>query len=329
MHRQRLMQTMLYGFLRVWPVMTWLLAVGVAIWSAPVSAAECGPLKLLTSVPLKLDPGNRPLVPITIEGKPRFLLLDTGGVVSTITPKAVEQFQLKPRRSDIAQYDVNGNRLDRIVPVPTMMLGKARGASWLFIVLAHNFDDETIGTLSPDIIRQFDVDLDFPNRTLNLFSPDHCAGKIMYWRPRALAELPITIAQSGHILIPVTLDGQRLTALVDTGADQTVLNENVAVRRFGLAADTAAAGSDPIAIHEFQNLTLEGITVTNPRVGILPDKMKKAMPFNPGSLLRPDENQGLPDMIIGQSLLSRYHVYVAYRDRMLYITEEDPAPAAH
>jgi len=324
------MPTIPYRFLRAWPLMTWLLAAGIAIWSAPLSAAECGPLKLLTSVPLKLDPGNRPLIPITIEDKSRFLLLDTGGFVSTLTPKAVEQFQLKPRRTDIKQYDVNGNLLDRIVPVPTMMLGKARGASWLFIVQGHNFsDDETIGTLGPDIIGQFDVDLDFPNRTLNLFSSDHCAGKIMYWRPRAIAALPITIAQSGHILVPVILDGQRLTALVDTGADQTILNEDVAVRRFGLATETTRAGSEPITIHQFRSLTLEGITITNPRVGILPDRVKKAMPFNPGSLLQPDEKQGLPDILLGQSLLSRYHVYVAYRDRTLYITEQDEAAAPH
>ena len=88
------------------------IATAPVMGSAAAVAAECGPLKLVTSVPLKFDPADRPLVPVTIQDGSRYLLLDTGGVVSTVTPKAVAEFRLKPRRSDIVLYDVNGNQLD-------------------------------------------------------------------------------------------------------------------------------------------------------------------------------------------------------------------------
>jgi hypothetical protein len=180
------------------------------------------------------------------------------------------------------------------------------------------------------------VDLDFPRKKLNLFSPDHCAGRILYWRTNALAVLPMRITQSGHIYIRVMLDGESMNALVDTGAGVTIINATTARRRFGLnetspdveRVKSSTLDQDDLFFHRFKSLTMEGVAVSNPRVQILPDLMGKAMPFNPGSMLPAEERQGLPDLIIGQSVLSNLHVYIAYRERKLYLSEDDPqAPA--
>lgn len=302
-------------------------------------AAECGALKLLTSIDIALDGSNKPLVPVTIGGIPKVLLLDTGGAVSTVKKTVLDEFNLTPHRGDVAIYNAYRDQLDQSVTIPTLIMGRVRGNSWRFMVEPIGFDYSDVrsvaGTLGPDIFRQFDVDLDFPAKKLNLFSPDHCAGKIRYWRTKVLAILPMRVMQSGHIYIRVTLDGESMNALVDTGAGGTVINATTARRRFGLnetstdveKVKSPAANQDDLFFHRFKLLAMEGISVTNPQVQLLPDLMKKAMPFNPGSLLTPEEPQGLPDLIIGQSILSKLHVYIAYKEGKLYLAEDDPQPS--
>jgi hypothetical protein len=41
-----------------------------------------------------------------------------------------------------------------------------------------------------------------------------------------------------------------------------------------------------------------------------------------------EETVGLPDLILGMNVLSQMHVYIAYRERKLYITAADPQRAA-
>ena len=46
-----------------------------------------------------------------------------------------------------------------------------------------------------------------------------------------------------------------------------------------------------------------------------------------GSIIREDRN-GLPDVILGMNVLSQMHVYIAYKERKLYITAASPQPAS-
>ncbi len=45
-----------------------------------------------------------------------------------------------------------------------------------------------VGVIGTDLLGKFDVDLDIAHKKLNLFSPDHCKGQVVYWthgRPRS------------------------------------------------------------------------------------------------------------------------------------------------
>jgi predicted aspartyl protease len=296
--------------------------VGAAL---PASAAEiCGDLKQLSSVEMTFDRSGRPAVPVMIAGKPTTLLLDTGGVISTLTQDTVEEFGLTPvRRDDIVLYDVGGNRLDRSVTLPSLTVGQVRGTSWRFWIhprghtLGETPDGRIAGLLAPDVLSQFDVDLDFARKTVKLFSPDHCEGRILYWTPSALAVIPMEVDPSGHITVPVTIDGQRLRALIDTGASATVMNLTVARRRFGLNETTTNSGP---SVHQFKTLELNPLAVENPIIRLLPDRMAEAMPFNLGGVTS-ETRRVLPDVIIGQNILGKLHVYIAYRERKLYVTD--------
>jgi hypothetical protein len=68
----------------------------------PAAAADsCGTLKQFASVEMILDDAGRALVPITIDGKSKLMLLDTGGVIQHVDAKGVGRIwpdRTAPRR---------------------------------------------------------------------------------------------------------------------------------------------------------------------------------------------------------------------------------------
>jgi hypothetical protein len=44
------------------------------------------------------------------------------------------------------------------------------------------------------------------------------------------------------------------------------------------------------------------------------------MPFSLGGVTS-DTRQALPDLIIGQNIIGKFHIYIAYRERKLYVTD--------
>ena len=40
---------------------------------------------------------------------------------------------------------------------------------------------------------RYDVELDFSSDTMNLFSPDHCPGHVVYWKAPVVAAVPISL----------------------------------------------------------------------------------------------------------------------------------------
>ena len=202
------------------------------------------------------------------------------------------------------------------------------------------------------MLKGYDLDLDFANRKVNLISQKHCDGKVVYWPADVVAVVPIEMSQDFHIHVPVQLDGHRYTAMLDTGATRTVLNLEVAKRDFPIKpgdADTPERGkltqSDKAAIylHRFQSLSLEGVAVSNPLLELLPDLMGGKM-HHAADTVSDDtrirdrsEDPGLSDMILGMDILHRFHLYIAYKEKKLYITPASgpavaaapsPAPAA-
>ena len=102
------------------------------------------------------------------------------------------------------------------------------------------------------------------------------------------------------------------------------------------ATDTARAGSDtaqPNASasfeHTFKSLEFEGLLVQNPIVQVIPDVLRNSKSGNSdaetGSLL---PNSALDEesikMCIGMDVLRQLHVYIAYKEKVLYLT-----PAGH
>jgi predicted aspartyl protease len=317
------------------------------VLSVGANADECGPLKIIASVDMKTEPPDpRFYVPVALQGQQKYMLLDTGGGLSEITQGTVDSLGLSTHKSTIREFDVSGNYVDHVAVVPSFQIGTLSGQNVEFMVKSQIGPNNTeiAGLLAPNILRFYDLSADFGENKLTLLSQDHCEGKVIYWPATAVAVVSMTtIRMSGHITVPVMLDGQRLNAEIDTGASNTVLNLTIAEGNFGLDAKGSDMrpvtrlhnrNGDVVYRHTFKSLDFNGVAVSNPSIDIVPDLVEGQLRQTPtGTRLQDsDVEQKLPDLLIGADVLRHLHVYFAYKEQKLYITPtsvpEAPAMAA-
>jgi predicted aspartyl protease len=311
---------------------------GLTVAVEPSTAAECGPLQSFATVDTVSGPNGMMLVPVRINDLPRFLLLDTGGGLSGISAAMAKELKLAIYESRTTLRGVSGAASDRYTVVPSLAIGRLVLKSKKFLILpgggAVLGDDRVAGVLAPN--PTLDLDLDFAGKRLRFVSPDHCPGHVVYWPAEAAAAVPMRIAQIGHIVVPVTLDGKRMDAVLDTGAVRTALNLGAAKTRFGIdtnspgvseAGEIAGASGVKVYRRQFSTLAFEGVVVNNPLIALLPDRItQRLLPATGIDNRIRQSDAGLPDLLLGMDVLSKLHVYVAYNERKVYVTPASPAP---
>jgi hypothetical protein len=75
--------------------------------------------------------------------------------------------------------------------------------------------------------------------------------------------------------------------------------------------------------HRFKSLDFDGIAVGNLEVTILPDLLKDKYQQGPALGTRlgdSSQTSDYTDMLIGMNVLRHLHIYIAYKEKKLYIT---------
>ncbi len=127
--------------------------------------------------------------------------------------------------------------------------------------------------------------------------------------------VPITLDDTAHIDVPVELDGHRIKATVDTGSSRSYFSwENA--RHIAPTSTRISPGikSEHGRYHyAFKTLTMKGdgegvaINVQNPDIELVPDKAS-GMSYSD------------PILILGMGILRQLHLYVAFKEKKLYVT---------
>jgi predicted aspartyl protease len=281
------------------------------------------------------------LVPVSIQGTPKVMIIDTGAPISVVDPQAASELKLITH--DIFQgiiYTSSGRQFTKMAVIHGLDIGQMHASDVRVLVEPGRLSDDSrvAGLLGADFLRHYDIDLDFGAHKLNLFSQNHCAGKVIYWPADAVAVVPMNVENSGHITVPVTLDGHEFQALFDTGAFGTIISREAAVNYFGIqpdSSDTPKAGASssgsPLFKHVFKSLALEGIAINNPTIYIHENEAKYAasQSSHTGSMLSSTgTSEGFGDMTLGMNELRHLHVFVSYKEEKLYITAASPPAAA-
>ncbi|MGH6829369.1 MAG: aspartyl protease family protein [Rhizomicrobium sp.] len=258
------------------------------------------------------------VIPASANGKDLTLGVDTGGYGSSLTKAGVGRLGLP--------YSA---RLGAIIP--------AIGGAWISEGNVH-LDNLRIGDLElhgvyipemvafpgvdgligPDILGHYDAEFDFGRKIFSLFKPHPCSDHAVYWAG-AYTTIPFTLTRSGHVRVPVTLDGQNTDAILDTGAGISVLGMRDANRMFGLAPNSPdVKATNPVSgtawrrpvnayIYTFKTLILGGVTIPNPKMELIDGRNFLGNDF--------------ASLVLGNDVLSHFHLYIAYLQQKLYVTD--------
>ena len=262
------------------------------------------------------------LVTVVVNGIDGTFLLDTGASRSVVTREAT-------RRLDIARDEWVGTAMRGVGGVErlpnadprTLTLG---GVKLMRRTLTHDTSftvgtlprtragERTIdGLLGRDFLSVFDLSLDMKARTLTLFTVAGCAGRFLPWtEPYAAiaAENPMESA----LVLPVTLDGVRLRALLDTGAGSSLLAApgmvKVGLNEAGLAGDPRqeVSGLGPRSVsmhrHRFGALHVGGGVLDPPIFWVAPVRL------NP-----------IVDMLLGADWLAGKRVWISFATKQVFV----------
>jgi len=317
-------------------------ALGLVIaWSAWITPARaddkaCG-LRRAAEIPAKIEDG-RLLIKMRLDDHDVWMKIGTDEPESEIAWQTAKQLNLPYHDlREGAVIDDAGKPLRHFVKVHTVGLGDLKTHDIDFMVQGESNPTAPAlqdGTFGADFLTAYDVEFDLAHGEVNLFFPDHCPGKVVYWTTSYFT-IPFKLDLSRHAVFPVTLDGHVVQASLDTAAVDSTLNSSLARRVFNVDPIGGGAKPDgqeimssgaglPFYLHRFGDFEIGDIAFHNTEIEILPDSVNKALRRieQPRGEHQLNTNQEM-QMNIGLHHLSRIRFYIAYGEQTIYMSTAD------
>jgi tetratricopeptide (TPR) repeat protein/predicted aspartyl protease len=219
-----------------------LCVIGSTARAAPPSRCR---LSQLIELPLSIE-GRRSTIPAKINGQDASFTLDSGAFWSTMTLAAAKQYGLRVDYSRVENLKVNG--VGGLVS-PGLTTAKELTIFNLplhkidFLVMGNDIGSGTAGVIGQNLLRFADLEYDLGHGALRLFLSKDCEqNNLAYWHKPgedvSVLDMESTTAMQSHTIIDVFLNGQKLRALLDTGAATSLLSLRAA-KRAGVSTDSA------------------------------------------------------------------------------------------
>nr|TFG51323.1 MAG: hypothetical protein E4H34_06415 [Hyphomicrobiales bacterium] len=257
------------------------------------------------------------------------MLLDTGSALSALEMDQVVQMDLPQFDAGMTMTVITGESSSLATSADNFTLGGITRDEMRFMILP-GFDyrlseNEPVGFLGLDFFSDFDLEIDFQNGDIRLFSPNDCSDPAYRWPNRHAAAIPFEGGNAQFITIAVLLDDIEVPAIIDTGAAYTVLNLDTAAGRFGIDVtkpDTRMIGMDRTDFirtyqWQFSELNIGGILFENPQITLFPNLVRGT-----GRTNLEGEQLSLSEMIIGMDILRALHLYFSFSEGKVYALAE-------
>lgn len=269
-------------------------------------------LQRRASVPVTM--AGLPLVPATINGRPARLILDTGAESSIVSGTAAKRLGVTTKYDFARSMHGIGEAVQTgDARLDSMVLGGATLNFPRVLVgpIALNMGGvEPDGLLGASLLAEFDLDLDLPNRRLELYERMDCPTFTPPWSGR-FSTLETTRSLSSHPFFPIELNGRTLSASLDTGAQRTVLSAGAA-KRAGIGAATRLPGGEIRARGAAGETLPAEMHALRLRVGDISGAM--AVMVTPVTL--PNDI----DALLGADFLQTHRVWLSYGSRRLFVS---------
>lgn len=304
--------------------------------SANAADAPCG-LVRVAELPVDISHGQL-LVKMNIDGQEGQFLIDTGSPYNSLSRRMVEALHLNPMpiTPGMIVFDAAGAQLKHFVIAKKLTMNDMVAENKEFLIMGESSNQAPPfdGIFGASFLAAYDLELDLPHGKIRLFSQDHCKGQVVYWTQDFTA-VPFTMDNhSLHIMTRVTLDGNSLQALLDSGATPSTITAQTARRTFNIdpaatgaapdGKDTGGSGTGiPYYRHRFANLDIGGVEFHNTELQIISDKLTEIYRDHERIDDATRTQRSVAQVTIGLHHLSKIRAYIAYDERMLYISAAD------
>jgi hypothetical protein len=278
--------------------------------------------------PIRLVRGHL-VVDGAINGRKIGIILDTGAN-SFILRAATERLEL-PRQEARGRraYGVGGESKVDIAFMAEFAIGNATRKGWgVYSIGQHDFGEGIEFVLGEDFFRSVDVEFDLAHGAVRLFQAQDCERTWLgYWsKDVQRVEIERLHEASPRIIVPVTVNGKSLSAMLDSGAFASVLSLRDAAavgltpstpgvkaigQSYGLGAKGVEVWMGPLASFAIGDEKVTDIVI---RFG---DFFGDATYTATGSHLRTRVDT-LQPMLLGADFLQSHRVLVSHSQRMLY-----------
>jgi predicted aspartyl protease len=307
-------------------------AIDASATSHDDKSVDCK-LKRYASIDLTVGVNGRLLVPVAIENTDAMMVLDTGTAFSSIWQDAAVTLGLHPipfpkgtAAPSFGNIPINQHAESR-----GFLLGSLKFAAVDFLVLPESSraifgtPATIVGIIGMDVFSRVDVELDIAHSQLNLYSQDHCPGNVVYWADTYDA-VPMKRGLAGNFSFPIELNGKKIEATISTGNSRTTLSADLERKLFHDASDPSTTGRDTASAgaagdsYRLMEITANGLKVINAQVALVASRSPDCKLTTIDGASAYTGCFGAYPLELGFSVLSKLHLYLATKERVLYFT---------
>jgi predicted aspartyl protease len=287
----------------------------LAAFSAASYAGGCGTKPIGNIIVATLN--RAPIVTLSANGHPVTLILDTGAEKTVVTPDVAERIGAQRPSIEFQRgiRGITGDLPSHEVELRSFAAGKVP-IPWRRILvapvkMARVFSTPLDGLLGADALSDFDIDLDLPRHQMTFYRKQTCETAAPNWAGPYVS-VSTGLSRGGRLFLPVQLDGHRLTAVIDTGSQVTVL-ATASARALGLterqlsqdiSATTQGIAGEPLnaRVHRFAKLEVGALMIRNPEVVVTDSKLSEA------------------DIVLGVDVLSSRRLWLSYGSHQIFLS---------
>lgn len=315
--------------MRVWPV--GLLALALAGSAALPAAAEC---KLFNQAELNVRfAANQPLVEAAINGKPVWMLVDTGAVTSTLFGPAADRLGIRKHQTDTVFVGVGGQVQGYRGRLDSFTLGKASvkdfeidiGGGAHFGGRGEGDEREVVGILGRDFLALVDVEFDLEHAKIRLFTPKDCGkSSLAYWTKEPDFVEMERVGKLAPFTVPVTINGASIGAILDSGAQTTVVDP-IAASRAGVNeskydAETGKSVGIGNKVQVSHRARFDKIVIGDEQVSNITLQISKLFDREEAETGSRISVRNWQEMLLGADFLHSHRVYIATSQNRIYFT---------
>ena len=280
----------------------------------------------------------------SINGKTAPMMIDTGAVLTTLTSQGVDYFGLTLYHSPVTQVGVSGESMTYETVVDDIALGKFHGRPNKRLSVAMDSFSPYKVIVGTNIMLNADLEFNSADRTIKFFEAENCSNTFLaYWNKDALdVALTEMSSKDRRQVVTVEINGQKLRAIIDSGAKYSLLNKAFAAR-LGITPESpnvtkigsvVGIGSHKIDtwLVKFDSFSIGDETVKNPSIRM--SDLWGAARADEHNMATSEMLDAEPDMLLGVDFLRTHHVLLALSQHRLYFSYEGgavfppPKPAA-